>query len=135
MSDTVYSANTIADCQQELAALAKEPRTHFNKREAVAVLFEDIEAALVNHTYSEVAKRLGKSGIDISAGSLKQYMLKLKRERQGATKKTSGSSKRNRRNRQPKPAVEKSASNTPPSQTVTKKRVLPEPFDEVKTAY
>ena len=40
MSDTVYSANTIADCQQELAALAKEPRTHFNKREAVAVLFE-----------------------------------------------------------------------------------------------
>ncbi|ESA32478.1 hypothetical protein N836_26080 [Leptolyngbya sp. Heron Island J] len=133
MAEDVYSAETIAACKQDLIDLAQEPRTHFNKREAVAALFEAIEEALVNHTYAEVAQRLGKSGLTISAGSLKQYMLKLKRERSGNSKKTSGSSKRKREGNT-KRIAEKPLGQTPTSSKPTT-RVLPDASDEVTLAY
>ena len=74
MADTVYSRQQVEDWQAQLQDFAKTPRTRFSKKQAVEALIEDIEAALEAHPYDEVAEKLRDWGLDIAAGSLKQYV-------------------------------------------------------------
>ena len=145
MTDKVYSSETIENCRQGLTELAAEPRTQFNGREAVEALFDSIEEALADHTYSEVAKRLGEQGLAISAGSLKHYVLRLRRERDGNDPKTSTAKKR-KGNGKSSGKRSQTAAPSPPVTTGTIRETtkettrapqlpLPEQSDEVQLAY
>lgn len=79
MAEVVYSIQQIEDWQTQLQAFAKTPRTRFSKRQAVEAMIEDIEAALLSHPYEEVAEKLKDWGLDIAAGSLKQYVTAYRR--------------------------------------------------------
>ncbi|NEQ47828.1 MAG: hypothetical protein F6K00_31600 [Leptolyngbya sp. SIOISBB] len=145
MTDKVYSSETIENCRQGLTELAAEPRTQFNCREAVEALFDSIEEALADHTYSEVAKRLGEQGLAISAGSLKHYVLRLRRERNGNGQKAATAKKRKGNGK----GSGKRSHTAAPSPSVTTGKIrettkeitrapqlpLPEQSDEVQLAY
>lgn len=94
MAEVVYSIQQIEDWQTQLQAFAKTPRTRFSKRQAVEAMIEDIEAALQSHPYEEVAEKLKDWGLDIAAGSLKQYVTAYRRaqaeETEGTSRKRSG---------------------------------------------
>ena len=145
MTDKVYSSETIENCRQGLTELAAEPRTQFNCREAVEALFDSIEEALATHTYSEVAKRLGEQGLAISAGSLKHYVLRLRRERNGNGPKTSTAKKRKGNGKgsgkrshtaAPSPSVTTGTIRETSKETTRAPQLpLPEQSDEVQLAY
>ncbi|NER83875.1 MAG: hypothetical protein F6K42_30900 [Leptolyngbya sp. SIO1D8] len=141
MTDKVYSSETIENCRQGLTELAAEPRTQFNCREAVEALFDSIEEALATHTYSEVAKRLGEQGLAISAGSLKHYVLRLRRERNGNGPKTSTAKKRKGSGKRSPTAAPSPSVTTGKIRETTKETTrapqlpLPEQSDEVQLAY
>ncbi|MEO0707579.1 MAG: hypothetical protein AAF050_18200 [Cyanobacteria bacterium J06649_5] len=79
MTDVLYSREQVEAWQQNLEKIAQLPRTSFTKKQAVEALIKDIEAALKNRSYQEVAKTLKKDGLDITAGSLKQYVTRYRR--------------------------------------------------------
>ena len=74
MSETIYSQEQIESWQTQLEAIAELPRTSFTKKQVVEELMEGIEKALTTRNYQEVADTLREDGLDISAGSLKQYV-------------------------------------------------------------
>ena len=80
MPETIYSLEQINDWQSKLAVLAEKPRTRFSKKQAVEAMIEQIELALESHPYDEVASSLKQWGLDIAAGSLKQYVNAYRRE-------------------------------------------------------
>lgn len=80
MSESIYSLEQINDWQSKLALLAEKPRTRFSKKQAVEAMIEQIELALQSHPYDEVASSLKQWGLDIAAGSLKQYVNAYRRE-------------------------------------------------------
>ena len=141
MTDKVYSSETIENCRQGLTELAAEPRTQFNGREAVEALFDSIEEALADHTYSEVAKRLGEQGLAISAGSLKHYVLRLRRERNGNGQKAATAKKRKGNGKRshtaaPSPSVTTGTIRETSKETTRAPQLpLPEQSDEVQLAY
>ncbi|MEO0373971.1 MAG: hypothetical protein AAF329_04960 [Cyanobacteria bacterium P01_A01_bin.17] len=49
----------------------------------MAQLYDAVEQALQNHTYEEVALKLKGSGVEIAASTLKQYVLQIRRDKQG----------------------------------------------------
>ncbi len=51
----------------------------FTKKQVVDELIDTIEKALETRSYDEVAKELAADGLNISAGSLKQYVSKYRR--------------------------------------------------------
>lgn len=85
MSETVYSRKQIEDWQAKLAELAEKPRTRFTKKQAVEALIEQIEQALTAHAYDQVAESLKDWGLDISPGSLKQYVNAYRRAHRSQT--------------------------------------------------
>lgn len=136
MPDELYSADTIQKSHQNLLELANEPRTHFNKREAVEALFEAIEKALVNHTYEEVAKRLESSGIEIAHSSLKQYVLQIRRQK-GNKKKAGGNTVKKSGTSQgtSNPKLVGKEPRTGKESSKKEKAPLPENEDDIKLAY
>ncbi|MGB3295699.1 MAG: hypothetical protein WBB01_22170, partial [Phormidesmis sp.] len=74
MTEAVYSRKQIDEWQTKLAKLAEKPRTRFTKKQAVETLIEQIEQALMSHPYDQVAENMKEWGLDISPGSLKQYV-------------------------------------------------------------
>ena len=92
MAEAVYSRDQVDDWQSKLTVIAQQPRTTFTKRQVVEELFDAIEQALETRSYNEVADSLEDWGLDISEGSLKQYLSRLRKERK--TKATSSSRKR-----------------------------------------
>ena len=80
MPETIYSLEQINDWQSKLSVLAEKPRTRFSKKQAVEAMIEQIELALQSHPYDEVADSLKQWGLDIAAGSLKQYVNAYRRE-------------------------------------------------------
>lgn len=106
MADEVYSITQIEGWQSKLQAFAKTPRTRFSKKQAVEALIDDIEAALEAHPYDEVAEKLKDWGLNIAAGSLKQYVNAYRREHGNET----GSSTRGRSGKK-KRAKKKGAAN------------------------
>ena len=80
MDKSNYSLEQIDQWREQLGNLARQPRTLFSKREAVEALIEPIQLALLSHSYEVVAKSLESWGLVISAGSLKQYVSRYRRE-------------------------------------------------------
>ena len=80
MADSFYVPNQVHDWQSKLTGLAQKPRTRFTKKQAVEAMIEEVELALVSHPYEEVAENLKQWGLDITAGTLKQYVNAYRRE-------------------------------------------------------
>jgi hypothetical protein len=80
MDKSNYSLEQIDQWREQLGNLARQPRTLFSKRDAVEALIEPIQLALQSHSYEVVAKSLESWGLVISAGSLKQYVSRYRRE-------------------------------------------------------
>jgi hypothetical protein len=95
MEKSSYSLEQIDRWREQLGELARQPRTLFSKRDAVEALIEPIQLALQSHSYEVVAKRLESWGLVISAGSLKQYVSRYRREQSHPTPST-GKGKRKR---------------------------------------
>ncbi len=89
MVEVVYSRKQIDHWQAALKDFAKTPRTRFTKRQAVEAMMSEVEEALKNHSYVEVAEILKDSGLDISKGLLKQYVNGYRREHTSAKRKQS----------------------------------------------
>ena len=88
MADAVYSRDQVERWQEKLEKIAVLPRTTFTKKQVVEELIDGIEKALATRSYDEVAKELAADGLEISAGSLKQYVSKFRRSQKataGAT--------------------------------------------------
>lgn len=79
MTDAVYSRDQVERWQEKLEQIAVLPRTTFTKKQVVEELIDTIEKALDTRSYDEVAKALAAEGLDISGGSLKQYVSKFRR--------------------------------------------------------
>jgi len=85
MADELYSRDQVDDWQHKLEVIAQQPRTTFTKRQVVEKLFDTIEQALETRSYKEVAHSLSDWGLDISEGSLKQYLARLRKARKTQT--------------------------------------------------
>lgn len=94
MSETVYSITQIEDWHSKLHDFAKTPRTRFSKQQAVVALIDGIEEALQLHPYAEVAEKLQEWGLDITPGSLKQYVNGFRRAQAGEHSSSSSSTRR-----------------------------------------
>lgn len=79
MAEAVYSRAQVERWQKNLEEIAQAPRTTFTKKQAVEELIDTIEKALLMRSYDEVASGLKEWGLDISAGSLKQYVTRYRR--------------------------------------------------------
>ena len=79
MAEVFYSKEQVDRWQKNLEEIAQEPRTTFTKKQAVEALIETIEMALLTRSYDEVATGLKEWGLEISAGSLKQYVTRYRR--------------------------------------------------------
>lgn len=79
MTDAVYSRDQVDRWQEKLEKIAVLPRTTFTKKQVVEELIDTIEKALTTRSYKEVAEALAADGLDISEGSLKQYVSKFRR--------------------------------------------------------
>ena len=79
MVEQVYSRSQVDEWRNNLERIANEPRTSFTKRQAVEELIDTIEVALVTRSYAEVAASLVSWGLDISEGSLKQYVTRTRK--------------------------------------------------------
>lgn len=75
-----YSSEQIEQWREQLEELATQPRTVFSKKQAVEALIEPIEQTLSVHSYEVVAQQLHAWGLEITAGSLKQYVTRYRRE-------------------------------------------------------
>jgi len=97
MADSVYSLEHITTGKGKLREFGLTPRTRFSRQQAVVALIEDFEFALERHPYDEVAEKLKDWGIEITAGTLKQYVNTYRREHcnedAGSTRKRSGKKK------------------------------------------
>ena len=81
MAEAVYSRKQVEQWQQKLEEIAAAPRTTFTKKQVVEELIDTIEKALETRSYLEVAEGLKDWGLDISEGSLKQYVSRYRRSR------------------------------------------------------
>ncbi|PZO22647.1 MAG: hypothetical protein DCF25_02465 [Leptolyngbya foveolarum] len=79
MAESVYSREQVEQWQTKLEAIASEPRTTFTKKQVVEELIDTIETALESRSYLEVANGLKDWGLDISEGSLKQYVSRYRK--------------------------------------------------------
>lgn len=80
MSETIYSREQIERWNENLKEFSQQPRTDFNKKQALETLMETIEDTLETRSYREVADGLTQWGLDISEGSLKKYVTTHRRE-------------------------------------------------------
>jgi hypothetical protein len=94
-----YTPEQLENWSQLLEDLALQPRTRFNKKQTVEALIVPIQRALLVHSYEYVAEQLQEWGLDISSGSLKQYVTRYLREAQ------SGKRKRKPKDTSPPPHV------------------------------
>ena len=118
MPEAIYSLEQVSDWQAKLADLAEKPRTRFSKKQAVEAMIEQIELALQSHPYDEVAQSLKEWGLDIAAGSLKQYVNAYRREHNpegvaSARKRSTGKRKKKVSGRKSQPPANKATSNAP----------------------
>ena len=85
MAEDLYSKEQVELWQQKLDEIAQKPRTTFTKKQAVEALIDTIEKALETRSFNEVASGLKEWGLDISAGSLKQYVTRYRRSHQSSS--------------------------------------------------
>lgn len=88
MAETLYSLEQIQQCQETLEVMAHKPRTTFTKKQAIEALMDTIEKALEMRSFQEVAEGLAEQGLEISVGTLKQYVSRYRRDhKKGLAKK------------------------------------------------
>lgn len=87
-AEKTYSLKDVDDWQSKLKDFARTPRTRFSKKQVIEALIEEIEEALEAHPYEQVAERLKDWGLDIAAGSLRQYVSAYRREHSNETTET-----------------------------------------------
>lgn len=85
MAEDLYSREQIELWQSKLEAISQKPRTMFTKKQAVEELIDTLEKALETRSFEEVATGLKEWGLDISAGSLKQYVTRYRRSHRAAS--------------------------------------------------
>ena len=79
MAESVYSREQVELWDKNLDEIASQPRTTFTKRQVVEELIDTIEKALTTRSYAEVATSLGEWGLEITEGSLKQYVSRYRK--------------------------------------------------------
>ncbi len=79
MAELVYSRTQVEQWHKKLDTIALEPRTTFTKKQVVEELIDPIEKALRTRSYAEVAEGLKEWGLEISEGSLKQYVSRYRK--------------------------------------------------------
>ena len=79
MAESVYSREQVELWDRNLDEIASRPRTTFTKRQVVEELIDTIEKALTTRSYAEVASSLGEWGLEITEGSLKQYVSRYRK--------------------------------------------------------
>ena len=79
MAESVYSRKQVELWENKLDEIASRPRTTFTKRQVVEELIDSIERALTTRSYAEVASSLGEWGLEITEGSLKQYVSRYRK--------------------------------------------------------
>ena len=79
MAESVYSREQVELWDKNLDEIASRPRTTFTKRQVVEELIDTIEKALTTRSYAEVASSLGEWGLEITEGSLKQYVSRYRK--------------------------------------------------------
>jgi len=97
---TIYDVDTVKEIQADIRKLAEEKATKINRQQMIALLFEDIKAALEVHTYEVVAARLTDKGFAISASSLRQVISrhgKAQADKTAAEAQAAGKAKRTRK--------------------------------------
>lgn len=122
----IYSIEQVNVWGTQLKDLAKKPRTRFSKKQVVEALIDEIEEALEAHPYEEVAENLKEWGLNIAAGSLKQYVNGCRREHQDKTDKPTRKHTSNKSKSKPKKATEATVQN--------KKEVIVEKQSENSTS-
>lgn len=80
MTESIYSRKQVEQWGENLKELKQQPRTDFNKKQAVEALMDIIEDTLESRSYREVAGGLSEWGLEISEGSLKKYVSTYRRE-------------------------------------------------------
>ncbi len=80
MAETVYSLEQIEQWQETLKVMAQKPRTTFTKKQAIEALIDTLEKALETRSFQEVAEGLAEQGLEISVGTLKQYVSRYRRD-------------------------------------------------------
>jgi transcription initiation factor IIF auxiliary subunit len=125
MTQDIYSTSQVTEWRENLKVLATEPRTTFTKKEVVASLLDEITVALSSHSYETVADKMRKWGLEITAGSLKQYVTRLNRARKGKSngKRWSGE----------KRAIAEQTQATPNLAIVNQEQSLKEPIQTIET--
>jgi hypothetical protein len=88
MAESVYSREQVDSWQHKLEEIAQLPRTTFTKMQVVEELIDTIEKALEARSYEEVAEGLKAWGLDISAGSLRQYVTRYRRSHKSSAAST-----------------------------------------------
>jgi hypothetical protein len=89
MAEALYSREQIELWQTKLEAIAQKPRTTFTKKQAVEALIDTIEKALETRSFDEVATGMKEWGLDISTGSLKQYVSRYRKAHRAANSRKS----------------------------------------------
>lgn len=70
-----------------LQDLPEKPKEVWSLREAIALLYEPITAALDRgYSYEEVTSLLSKEGIDVSTSSMKRYLSTARKDKEGGSK-------------------------------------------------
>ncbi len=103
MAEALYSREQVERWQKSLEEISQEPRSTFTKKQAVEELIDTIEKALSTRSYDEVASGLKEWGLDISAGSLKQYVTRYRRSH--SLKTSAGNRKRSGKSTKEKSAT------------------------------
>lgn len=121
MVETVYSREQIDDWQSALKDFAKTPRTQFTKRQVVEAMMSEIEEALKNHSYAEISEKLIDSGLDVSRGTLQQYVNAYRREHTSAKSKRRQSASVKKKAVAPATASSQAAKNQTAPEVIEKK--------------
>ena len=80
-----FSRNQVFSLINDLTAFQTEEKQHFTLLETIAEAYNVLKFVIEKHSYQSTVERLAKNGINISAGTLKQYMSRLNREREAET--------------------------------------------------
>ena len=115
MAEALYSREQVELWQKNLEEISQQPRTTFTKKQVVEELIDTIEKALLTRSYDEVASGLKEWGLDISAGSLKQYVTRYRRA--NPSKASANSRKRSDKSKQKKRATGAAAKASPVTAT------------------
>ena len=78
--DQAFSRSQVFSLIDDLTAFQAEEKQQFTLLETIAEAYDVLKVVIEKHSYQSATERLAKNGINISVGTLKQYMSRLNRE-------------------------------------------------------